>query len=71
MQHADSDVGVGRRDSGLNLDPKTQTHIRVRSFVDVHVGFRVRIPYSCFVTEALVALNESSFFQHVVRERES
>ena len=28
VQHADSDAGwrLGRRDSGLNLDPKTQTH---------------------------------------------
>ena len=28
VQHADSDAGwrLGRRDLGLNLDPKTQTH---------------------------------------------
>ena len=32
MQHADGDAMwiLGRRNSGLNLDPKTQTHVAVR-----------------------------------------
>ena len=38
VQHADSDAG--RRNSGLNLDPKTQTHVWVRVRVTDRVSVR-------------------------------
>ena len=39
VRHADSDAGwrLGRRDSGLNVDPKTQTHR------GAHLRVRVRV----------------------------
>ena len=54
MQHADGDAGwrMGCHVSGLDLDPKTQTHrcahsmsewVRVRVKVNVRLGLRVRV----------------------------
>ena len=46
VQHADSDAGwrFGRRDSGLNPDPKTQAHWYAHSG-GARVRARVRVDY--------------------------
>ena len=67
MQHADNDAGwrLGRRDSGLNLHPKTQTaRVRVRCFV-VTVRVRVMIRVRCFGVTIRIGVSVGSFLDCV------
>ena len=62
MQHADGDAGwrLGRHDSGLNLDTKTQTHLRASR------GAIRRVSVSAGVRGRASAASSASWFARSV-----